>query len=109
MEDENEDRRASFQESLGAFLELKHAIPKIRKANQNHRIDNNSFVESIDICDSRYKDLRRVLVENGRETLRWVREEFLQSPDVVVANVDHFHELLRQWEHDPCAKVGSQS
>ncbi len=66
----------------------------------NHVVD--LFDETIDICDDRYETIRSVLIERGRETQRWVREEFLSSPDVTVANEEHFHQLLKTFGSDPC-------
>lgn len=56
----------------------------------------------IDICDSKYDLLREELVTNGRETERWLTQDFMNNPNVVVANKEHFYELLRQWGTDPC-------
>jgi hypothetical protein len=102
MEDENDDRRAAFRETLGSFLELRHPIQPLQTANKNHHVGKMAFDATIDICDSRYDQLRSVLVENGKETQRWIKQEFLQSPDVTVANGGHFNEILKQWGLDPC-------
>jgi hypothetical protein len=109
MEDENEDRVRKWREALGSFLELKHQIQPLHAENVNRFQGENGFDETINICDTKYDNLRSVLVENGRESQRWIVEEFLQSPDVTVANAGHFNDLLQQWGLDPCVKGTKQS
>jgi hypothetical protein len=104
MEDENEERGQRLRETLGSFLALQYQIQPLRAANINHFVGKKAFNETIDICDTKFNHLRRVLVKNGRKSQRWIREEFLQSPDVTVANAEHFNEILKQWAFDPCVK-----
>jgi hypothetical protein len=102
MEDESEDRKASLRKMLGSFLELKKPIEPLPKANQNVFVGKEGFAETINICDAKHDKLRSVLVENGKETQRWILDEFLKSPDVTVANEAHFHQIVSQWGLDPC-------
>ena len=102
MEDENEDRKGSLRATLGSFLELKKPIEPLPRANQNVFVGKEGFEETIDICDTEHDKLRNVLVENGKKTLQWILDEFLKSPDVIVANEGHFHEIVSQWGLDPC-------
>jgi hypothetical protein len=104
MEDEDEDRGQQLLETLGSFLELRHQIQPLQAANKNEFVGKKGFDETIDICDDKHNHLRSVLVENGRESQRWIREEFLESPDVTVANAEHFNEIVEQWGLDPCVK-----
>jgi hypothetical protein len=108
MEDENENRERKWRETLGSFLELKHQIQPLQAANVNAFQGEKGFDETINICDTKYDNLRSVLVENGRESQRWIVEEFLQNPDVTVANAEHFGEILVQWGLDPCVKGETQ-
>ena len=105
MEDEDENRAANLRKTLGSFLELEHMIEPLAAANVNPHQGKRGFEETIDICDKRYDNLRSILVENGKETQRWIREEFLKSPDVTVANAGHFDELLKKWALDPCTDL----
>ena len=98
MHDSSEDRRLAFRNALGSFLGLEKSIPAL--PNSNHQ--SKSYDETIDICDSKYDEVRRVLVKNGKETQRWILEDFIHSPDVTVANKGHFHELLESFGIDPC-------
>jgi hypothetical protein len=59
--------------------------------------------ETIDICDSKYAELREELVYQGGESQMWLRNKFLESPDVTVANRGHFLQEIQDWESDPCA------
>jgi hypothetical protein len=104
MEDENEERGQKLRETLGSFPDLQYQIQPLHMhaANINHFVGKKAFPETIDICDTKFDDLRRVLVKNGKRTQRWIREEFLRSPDVTVANSEHFNEILKQWAFDPC-------
>jgi len=98
MQDTDEDRKATFRDELASFLGLKQPIPPL--PHSNHR--NMKFNETIDICESKYDKVRRILVRNGKRTQRWIRKEFLCSPNVAVANEEHFLELLESFGRDPC-------
>ena len=104
MEDDDTERDASFRKTLGDFLQLKTPIEPLPQANINFFQGKKGFEETIDICDSKHDHLRSVLVENGKKTRDWILNEFLKSPDVTVANVEHFTETVSQWGLDPCVK-----
>jgi len=93
------DDSVILRETLRTFLNLKEPVPPF-----SHTNEKKTFNGTIDICDSKYDNVRRELVANGKETQRWIREEFMKNPHVVVANEDHFYELLEQWSIDPCTK-----
>jgi hypothetical protein len=84
-------------------MNFKHQMKPLGHENLNHFVGKKAYKETIDICDDKYLDLRRELTQKGRETQMWIRNKFLQSPDVTVANRNHFLELLDKWEQDPCA------
>jgi hypothetical protein len=102
MEDEVAERKENFRDQMRKFLGLKKPLPVIARANKNVYVGKKAHKETIDICDSKYDALRALLVEQGKETQRWIRDEFIQSPDVVVGNKDHFLAMLDTWSHDPC-------
>jgi hypothetical protein len=104
MEDDDEDRRARMRDTLGEFLELTSPIEPLPQANRNRFVGEKGFNETINICDSKHDVLRGVLVENGKKTQQWILEEFLSSPDVTVANAEHFRALVSEWGTDPCNK-----
>jgi hypothetical protein len=102
MEDELAERKENFRDQMRKFLGLKKPLPVIARANKNMFVGKKAHKETIDICESKYDDLRALLVEQGKETQRWIRDEFIQSPDVVVGNKDHFLAMIDTWSHDPC-------
>lgn len=102
MEDEDDARRAKLREALGDFLNLEKKIEPLTAVNVNKLVGKKGFDETIDICDSKHDELRGVLVENGKKTQKWILEEFLESPDVNIANEDHFRDIVSQWGTDPC-------
>lgn len=94
------DENEALRNSLGSFLGLQYPIQPLKKINVNNRVGDNGYKETIDICDSRYDQLRTVLVKNGQTTQQWIREKLL--PHATVANRDGFVNLLKQWGQDPC-------
>lgn len=107
MEDDDDDRRAKLRETLGTFLQLDKPIEPLPHANTNPSNGGDKkegFKETINICDSEHDRLRGILVENGKKTQEWILQEFLASPDVIVANEGHFRDIVSQWGTDPCVK-----
>lgn len=98
IRDSNNDRKAAFRKELASFLGLKQPIPPLPHSNQQTK----RFNETIDICHDKYDKIRQILVKNGKRTQQWIREEFLCSPTVSVANEEHFLELLETFGRDPC-------
>jgi hypothetical protein len=105
LDDKDEKRQERFRRKLQEFLELKQRIPPLKHVNVNKRV--GKVEGTVDICDSKYDELRKELVSKGTTTQKWILEEFLQSPDVTVANLKHFRDLLREWRSDPCSKRGN--
>lgn len=104
LKDKNATRTDNVRHSLESFLELEHPMKPLGHENLNRFVGENAHKETIDICDDKYADLRIELITKGRETQLWLRYQFLKSPDVTVANRNHFLELLQEWESDPCVK-----
>lgn len=88
-----------FRLTLQEYLGLKSSIPTVPRTNVNFR---EVHPESIQICDDQYDSLREGLVRHAAVTVDWILNEFLASPDVVVANREHFAEILSTWKKDPC-------
>ena len=98
MEDGDADRSEAFRREMQNYLGLREPIPAFKKENKN-RV---THPESIKICDPQWASVRAQLVEQGAITAAWLRDHFLQSKDVVVANRQHFLESLESWGTDPC-------
>jgi hypothetical protein len=105
MQDETVERKTSFREEMRGFLGLEKPLVEMEQQNKNNFVGEFAHKETIDICDARHDNLRALLVKQGEETQRWIREEFIQSDDVVVANKDHFLAMLDTWSRDPCVEA----
>ena len=95
-------RNAMFRNRLQQFLGLEEPLKPVGRENLNHFVGKKAHPETIDICDGKYKSVRKLLINQGKRSARWIEQEFIQSPDVVVANREHFLESLRSWSKDPC-------
>jgi hypothetical protein len=104
MDDKTEERKESFRQQMRTFLDLSLPLQDMERANTNTFVGEFAHKETIDICASKYDDLRAMLVEQGKRSQQWIRDEFIHSPDVVVGNKDHFLAILDTWSHDPCSK-----
>ncbi|KAL3809241.1 hypothetical protein ACHAXA_007065 [Cyclostephanos tholiformis] len=104
LEDANTTRREGFVRELESFLELKYPL-NIGHANKNHFVGRNAYKELINICESKYDELRDELVSQGGESQIWLRDNFLESADVIVANRGHFLQTIHAWQSDPCADI----
>lgn len=102
LDDTDEDRSFIFRATMQMFLKLHERIPPFGHENINHATGQAGFAESISICDPQYASIRRRLIENANRASTWIINHFIKSPDVVVANPEHFVALLEDWSHDPC-------
>jgi hypothetical protein len=95
--DEDETRSHKYRRDLGNFLGLKHALPPIGSTHtsKNAKLD-------LDICEERYRPLRQELMKIAKPASEWIREYFMQSPEVVISSPEFFNELLLEWMEDPC-------
>jgi len=104
MKDKDEKRTLGLRKDLQKFLDLKQPLPPFGHENLNNFVGNKGHKETVDICEPRYDDVRKLLVEQGRIMEQWIRKDFIMSPDVVVANEKHFADTVRTWGTDPCRK-----
>ena len=89
---------------------LKQPIAPFGHENMNHAAIEATYDELINICDDKWASLRATLVKQGAISAQWIRDELLQSKDVVVGNKEHFLETLMSWSQDPClAAVTSEA
>lgn len=101
LNDHNKTRQKQFGQDLQHFLRLETPFPDfdtIPKVNENHEV----FPEYLDICSSEFDNLRKLLVEQGKKTSKWIGSKFVHADDVVVSNIDHFQSVLSTWGKDPC-------
>ena len=97
--DKDEARAYQYRRDLGSFLGLKHEISPII-----HGDESLNYHYDLDICEDRYRPLRRELMDIAKPASEWIRTYFMQSPEVVVSSPEFFNELLLEWMEDPCDK-----
>ena len=102
IDDTDENRSSIFRSDLQGYLELRSPIPSFSHENLNNFVGDRGHPETMDICQSRYDAIRKVLVGHGTVMETWIRKEFIKSPDVFVANKKHFLESIRSFRTDPC-------
>ena len=59
----------------------------------------------MDICKEEFQPVRDVLMKGARETSIWIRESFIQAPDVHISSPEFFEQAMLAWMDDPCDKV----
>jgi hypothetical protein len=102
LEDTSAGRSKSFRKSLQHFLDLKRPFEPMGHENLNNFVGETAHPETIDICEDQYKFLRSKLIAQGQQTAKWILEEFVQSRDVSMGNMEHFANTLDRWSVDPC-------
>jgi hypothetical protein len=93
-----EGRDDIYRQDLSDFLGLDTILDPIEKRTSA----SPNFHYVIDICEPQFKELRFELLEVGIKASEWIREFFMDHPDVTVSSPDHFRELLLSWSDDPC-------
>lgn len=102
LEDTNKERSKLFRQDLQKFLGLESDIKDIPRSNVNHFTGKSRHPETIDICSTKYKRLRSILVKNGIRSNRWIRSKFMNHIDVTVGGSSHFSRIIDGWGSDPC-------
>ena len=102
LNDSDEERSHEFRKDLQSFLELEHDILPFSHENLNNFVGKDKLPETIDICDSRFQELRRLLLKQGERTQTWIQRKFLESSDVTVGGKDNFLRIIKDWDKDPC-------
>jgi len=94
---------------LTKFLGLQHQLTNLEDVvpDSSKYVDKERRKYFIRICDAEHKELRKVLLDIGREAYVWIRDYFIKSPDVVVSSRDDFLELISKWQYDPCDEEGA--
>ena len=84
-----------FSIDIQQYIQINEALPKISSYTQ-------SKTRAINICDSQHENVRRVLVEHGRDATDWIKQYFAKSPNVIISAPELFFDLLEDWRSDPC-------
>ena len=93
----NQDELPLFWSDLSQYLGLNEPARPQRFQKEEH-----PYPIVLNICESRYDGLRRILIENGRVSAKWIREYFLDADNVIVSDRPYFESLLDTWSADPC-------
>lgn len=101
LEDTNTKRRLQFENDIQTFLNLQYPLKHFASETKENVNDAN-YPETINICDSEYKRIRRKLIRQGTKSSEWIREKFIKSKDVIVSDVSYFESMLKTWSEDPC-------
>ena len=102
IKDSNTTRRLHFQHTFQQFLNLDTPLHQDLATQDHVNVNNFQHIENIDICDEKYKEIRNILVWQGRHASEWIRNRFMKSEDVVVSDVEFMNEVFMQWGDDPC-------
>jgi hypothetical protein len=84
-----------FSIDIQQYIQINEALPNISSYTQNK-------TRAINICDSQHENVRRVLVEHGRDATDWIKQYFAKSPNVIISAPELFFDLLEDWRSDPC-------
>ena len=108
IEDSDASRSIYFRRELQDFLGLSTPLPAFGHENKNHAVGDAGHDETISICDDQWSSVRAKLVAQGAKTAAWIRDNFIKSDDVVIANEEHFLQSLESWGIDPCQTTSIQ-
>ena len=104
LEDTGDSERSdAFRSGLQHFLGLQTPLKPVGRENLNRFVGKAAYPETVNICLPKYNSMRRMLLMQGNRSAEWIETEFLQSPDVTVANRNHFLASIRSWSVDPCS------
>ena len=95
--DQNRTRVDQFMVDIQNYLGLEEPMPEAES-----EFSSREKFKAINICEKEWDPVRAELLLEGRRASRWIRHYFLKSSQVFVSNQDHFEELLKEWELDPC-------
>lgn len=108
LSDDSSGREGQFRVDLQSFLGLRQPIEpliwfKPGRQHSDEKVIQRTNSKKINICDEKYEGLRNVLMEQAVNASRWIREFFVNSPDVTVSSPEYFVKtLMPSWEQDPC-------
>lgn len=103
LSDPTDGRDLIFRRDLSDFIGFDHPLDG-PPPQYTSRPGTEGWVP-MDICEDKYIDLRGELMENAVNASTWIKEYFLDHPDVFVSSREHFKEILDSWLVDPCDKT----
>lgn len=97
-----------FREDLRQFLRLDDPLPEMiwvkpGFSHEKNPMKHEVMSKKIDICDSQYNEIRKILLKQGTLASQWIRKYFLEAEGVFVSQKEHFSNvILKSWERDIC-------
>jgi hypothetical protein len=104
LRDEDKARSHKYRRDFSSFLGLKQELEPMV-----HNDTSRNYKYDLDICEDRYRPLRRALMDIAKPASEWIRTYFMQSPEVFVSSPEFFNELLLEWMDDPCDKESDEN
>jgi hypothetical protein len=107
LSDNDKGRSSALRLDLQQFLGLNEPIAPFIwfKPGKNHSDEHLARVNlnKIDICDDKFNIVRSTLMKQSTNASNWIREYFIDAPDVLVSSKDHFtNVIMKAWHEDPC-------
>jgi len=101
LSDDDKVRHGKFLEELSSFMEVK--VPFTVDNDVPDR--NHDHHKRFDICNKEHNEVRKVLVENGKETAKWIRANLADADGVTLPNKEYFLEMVDTFGSDPCDNI----
>lgn len=101
MQETDPTLAAQYRQDLQNYLGLKRPLDPLIESKESHEANPNKDKE-IDICAPELDALHAELMQIARDSSLWIRNYFIQLPDVFVSSPEHFNSLLEGWLDDPC-------
>ena len=95
---QNDSTRTILSEALRNYIDIQQDLPPILSYK-------NAKPRAINICDDAHANVRRLLVEHGRDAAVWMTQYLMKNPTVEIASPESFGRLLESWSVDPCANT----
>lgn len=106
LADTNETRRESFRQDMTNYLGLKKLLPPLIQEKPgmswSSHIQSKKDTQKINICDTQHFSVRQELMRLSRQNSQWIREVFINSPDVEVSSRPFFEQIIEGYMVDPC-------
>lgn len=108
LRDDDYSRSSLFLRDFGAFLGLSQSLEEpmiwVKPGKHPTSTEEKEMISSrqIDICEDKYYELRRVLMQQASFSASWILEKFVKNPKVTVSSGAYFSQILEKWHSDPC-------
>eukprot|EP00977_Amphora_coffeiformis_P022824 scaffold11639_cov172-Amphora_coffeaeformis.AAC.1 len=104
-------RNESFWDDLADYLNVSVVPHDLYHSSHGAVRGEWSISSRIDVCDPRYDEFRRLFMPIAYDVSEWLLHYFIpvaldpDRPDVVVADVASFREIVLDYRNDPCHRL----